>query len=123
MRFFWWVALVFFSGACLMTGCGRQKVPSDLSSSDKQAFDSAPAEIKQVWIKGLEAVNTNDYAMAQNLFYSLLSQDLSPAQKQAVTKETTIVMDRLYSGVEKGDPTALKAMEEMRRNPPNRQPR
>ena len=106
-----------------MTGCGRQKAPSDITSADKQAFDSAPAEIKQVWIKGLEAVNTNDYAMAQNLFYSLLSQDLSAAQRQAVTKETTIVMDRVYSGVEKGDPTALKTMEEMRRNPPNRQPR
>jgi hypothetical protein len=123
MKFFWWVALVILSGAYLMSGCGRQKTPSDISSLDKQAFDSAPAEVKQVWIRGLEAVNTNDYATAQNLFYSLLSQDLSPAQRQAVTKETSIVMDRVYSGVERGDPAALKTMEEMRRNPPNRQPR
>jgi hypothetical protein len=116
------VGLAFFSGAFIITGCGH-KVPNAISSSDKQAFDSAPPEIKQVWLNGLEAANTNDYVTAQNLFYSLMDQDLSPAQKQAVANGTTIVMNRLYSGVEKGDPAALKAMEELRRNPPNRPPR
>jgi hypothetical protein len=114
--------LVFFSGVFLLCGCGH-KVPDGISNADKQAFDSAPPELKEVWLKGLEAFNTNDYATAQNLFYSLLNQELSPAQKQAVANETTIVMNRLYSGAEKGDPDALKALEELRRNPPNRPPR
>jgi len=111
-----------FAVGFALTGCGH-KVPSAISSSDKQAFDSAPPEIKQVWLTGIEAVNTNDYAAAQNLFYSLLNQDLSPAQRQAVANASTMVMNRLYEGAEKGDPAALKAVEELRRNPPNRQPR
>jgi hypothetical protein len=122
MRSCWRAGLVFFSGVFLLCGCGH-KVPDGISNADKQAFDSAPPELKEVWLKGLEAFNTNDYATAQNLFYSLLNQELSPAQKQAVANETTIVMNRLYSGAEKGDPDALKALEELRRNPPNRPPR
>jgi len=123
MRSCWRAGLAFFSGAFLLCGCGH-KVPDAISSADRQAFDSAPPEVKEVWLKGLEAFNTNDYATAQNLFYNLLlSKELSPAQKQALANQTTIVMNRLYDGAQKGDQAAIKALEELRRNPPNRQPR
>jgi len=122
MRSLWRAGLAFFAVAFALTGCGP-KVPSAISSSDKQAFDSAPPEIKQVWLTGVEAVNTNDYAAAQNLFYNLLNQDLPPAQRQAVANASTLVMNRLYDGAQKGDSNALKALEELRRNPPGRQQR
>jgi hypothetical protein len=110
--------------ACLLvTACGGRKSTGEITASEKQAFDSAPPELKQMWLSGLEAVSTNDYAGAQTLFYGLLTQQLSPPQRQAVTKESTFVMDRIYAGIDKGDPAALKAAEELRRNPPNRQPR
>lgn len=123
MRFAEWAALILCLAVCITVGCGREKPPTEISNTEKQAFDSATPEIKQAWQGGLEAVSTNDYATAQNIFYSLLNQDLTPAQRQAVSKESTIVMDRVYAGVEKQDPAALKAMEEMRRNPPGRPPR
>ena len=117
-----WAAAFLCLGTCFIVGCGHEKPAAEISNTDKQAFDSAAPEIKQTWQAGLEAVNTNDYAGAQNLFYNLLSQNLSPAQRQVVMKESTIVMDRVYTGVEKKDPDALRALEEMHRNPPNRQP-
>lgn len=123
MRLRGWASLALLLAGFVLAGCSQKKSPSEITSAEKQVFDSAAPEIKQAWLNGLEAVSTNDYALAQNLFYSLLSQNLSPLQKDAVSKESTFVMNRVYDGVAKGDPAAVKAMEEMRRNPPNRQPR
>src|SRR5690349_5016469 len=88
-----WAALILCLAACLIAGCGHEKPATEISNTDKQTFDSATPEIKQAWQAGLAAVSTNDYATAQNIFYSLLNQDLTPAQRQAVSKESTIVMD------------------------------
>lgn len=123
MGFTRWAGLVLCLGVLFVAGCRREKPPAEISNTEKQAFDSATPELKQAWQGGLEAVGTNDYATAQNIFYSLLNQDLTPDQRQAVSKESTIVMDRIYAGVEKKDPAALKALEEMHRNPPGRPPR
>ena len=74
-----------------------------------------------MWTLAVEASKTNDYVTAYNMLYSLGSQNLSPDQKQAVTKQTTALNDRMLAGVEKGDPAAQKALEDLKRNPPNRQ--
>lgn len=115
-----WVSLLSLPAFLLVASCQKQ-TGGALSDKDRQAFDSAPAELKQTWLTALEASNTNDYVGAQTLLYGMLNQNLSPAQKDAVTKESTLVNNRLYDGVEKGDPAALKALEDMRRNPPGRQ--
>ena len=123
MRVAWWVSLIVFPAILLLVGCSKKQGVGELTDADTKAFDSAPADVKQTWTTALEASKSNDYVGAQTLLYGLLAQNLSPDQKQAVTKASTLVNQRLYDGVEKGDPAALKAMEDMRRNPPGRQPR
>jgi hypothetical protein len=113
--------LVFFSAACLVlfSGCGEKKA-GQLTSAEAKAFEQAAAEAKQQWTSAVEATRTNDYVGAQTLLFGLMNQELSADQKAAVSKQMGIVNDNLYAALEKGDPEAQKAMEELRRNPPNR---
>jgi predicted small lipoprotein YifL len=111
--------LLCLTSVAIFAGCGRKGV-GELTAAEAKAFDQAAPELKQEWIAALEASKTNDYNGAQTLLYGLLNQNLSPEQRQAVVKQSTVVNDRLYSALEKGDPAAQKAIEEMRRNPPNR---
>ncbi len=120
MSFVKWAALFCLSALLIVAGCHKQGA-GELTDKDRQAFDSASAELKQTWQAALEAVKTNDYVGAQTLLYGMLNQNLSPDQKEAVTKESTSINNRLYEGVEKGDPVAVKAFEDMKRNPPGRQ--
>ena len=113
-------AFVFSLVLTLVAGCGH-KGSQKLSSNDLKAFDSAPAEVKQVWLMAVEASKTNDYVGGQTLFHRLLNQELTPEQKDAVSKESTALNQRLYDAFDKGDAAAVKAVEELRRNPPNRQ--
>jgi hypothetical protein len=117
-----WIVLLWCVCFVLLTGCGH-KTGGELSSAEKAAFDQAPADLKAQWTAALEAGGTNDYVSAQTLLYGLLNQTLSPEQKQAVGKALSSLNDRLYSALDKGDPDAQKAIEELRRNPPSRQPR
>jgi len=104
----------------LLPACSK-KNSGELTSTDAQSFDQAPAETKQMWALAMEAAKTNDYVTAYNMLYTLGGQSLSPDQKQAVTKQTTVLNDRMLAGVEKGDPAAQKALDDLKRNPPNRQ--
>ncbi len=119
MKFIQWAALIGVPCVFLLAGCG-QKPGGQLTDNERKVFDSAPAELKQTWEIALEASRTNDYAGAQTFFYGMLNQELSPAQREAVSKASTEVQQRLYDGVEKGDPVALKAMQDMRQNSPSR---
>jgi len=121
MKRFRWAAFLTIPFLLLLASCGEKNV-GELTETDKQAFGNAPPEVGQMWLAALEASKTNDYAGAQTLLYSLLNQNLSPAQRQVVIKESNSVNQRLSEGVAKGDPDALKAVEEMRRNPPGRPP-
>ncbi len=103
----------------LAGGCGQRAGPV-LSAGDKKAFEKAPPEVKQVWDRVLEADRTNGYVVAQNLLYRLSQQPLLPEQKDAVSNETAVVSKRLYDAAEKGDAAALAAIQQLRRNPPNR---
>ena len=123
MKHFLWIVLLWCVGQVLLTGCGHKTGVPQLSPADKAAFDQAPADLKGQWTAALEAGDKNDYVGAQTLLYGLLNQTSSPEQKQAVSKELSLLNDRLYSALGKGDPEAQKAMEELRRNPPNRPPR
>jgi hypothetical protein len=111
--------LAVLAAPLLAGGCGQKSGPA-LGAGDTQAFDKAPPEVKQVWDRALEAERTNGYVLAQKLLYGLSQQQLPPEQKDAVTKETAAINKRLYDAAEKGDAAALKAIQELRRNPPNR---
>lgn len=102
----------------LAAGCGKQT--GGLSPNEKQAFDSASPEVKQNWEMALAAGQTNDYVASLTLFGRLLSREMSPEQKNAASKEMTAVNERMFAAAQKGDQAARKAIEELRRNPPNR---
>jgi hypothetical protein len=106
------------AAVALLVGCGHKG--SELSAAELKAFDSAPAETKQMWVAALGASKTNDYVGGQTLFYKLLGGDLSPEQRAVVSKESTALNERLYAAFEKGDPEAKKAIEELRQNQANR---
>jgi len=99
-------------------GCGKNIAGP--TAKDLKAFDSAPSEVKQMWDKASEADKTNDYATAETLLYAILRSEPSPDQREAATRKLTAVTQRLDSALEKGDPAAQAALEELRRNPPNR---
>lgn len=102
------------------TACSRSS-GSGLTERENHAFDSASPELKQSWAAALEASKTNDYAGAQTLLYGLLGQQLTPEQQKAVQDEITVVRDNLTAAVQKGDPAAQAALQQLRQNPPNRQ--
>ena len=99
----------------LLSGCAKGG-SQQLSASDLKAFDSAAPDMKQMWSTALEASKTNDYVGGQLLFGKLLAMELSPAQRDAVSKESTALNQRLYDAFSKGDPAAQKAMQELRAN-------
>jgi len=105
--------------ALTLTGCGNKAIVSD---ADTRAFDKAAPEIKQMWDKGYAAAKANDYVTAEMVLFRLMRADLTEEQKQAVSHQITEVGQRLSDALEKGDPAAKAAHEQLTRNPPNRQP-
>ena len=109
---------VLFAGLLLFTSCGEKA--SSLTKADQQAFEKASPELKQSWDKLLAADKANDYVAALSISQYLLTQPLSEQQRQAVSTEMTAVNQRLFDAAAKGDPAARNALEELRKNPPNR---
>jgi len=97
----WAIALL------ILPACGKNAGPA---AGSPNAFDSAPADVKQIWLAALEADKTNDYAVAQTLCYSLLQKSLSPDQQNAVNQQLTSVSTRFQEALQKGDPLAKAAL-------------
>ncbi len=106
------IVLALAGGAC--------KKKSTLPQPSQQAFDTAPAEIKDMWTQALEADKTNDFYKAEVLLYEIVRRNPDPAQVQAARDELVVVHTRLKDLVTKGDPTAKAAFDQMRANPPSR---
>ena len=104
----------------VMAGCG-QKGLGKLSAKDEASFDQAAPEVKQMWTKASEASKANDYTTAYNLYYELVNMELTPEQKAAVSKANVALNDRLMAALDKGDPAAQQALQEMKSHPPARQ--
>jgi predicted small lipoprotein YifL len=107
-----WAALML-----MLAACGR-KGPAP---ANPNAFDKAAPEIKQIWDAALTADKTNGYYASQALLFRLLQQPLAPEQQEAANQQLTATKARFTAALEKGDPAAKSALDEMRRNPPNRQ--
>jgi len=107
------------AAALVGVSCGcRAKANREAVAS--QSFVQAPDDLKQMWELALAAARTNDYATAQTLLFALMREQLTPEQRQAVNDESTALNDRLLKEVEKGDPAAKTALEELHLHPPNR---
>jgi hypothetical protein len=103
----------------IVAGCGGKS--SAPTANDLKAFDTASPDVKQMWQKALEADKSNDYAAAQTLLYALLRTEPTAEQREAVSHRLTAVTQRFNDALDKDDPAAKAALEELRRNPPNRQ--
>jgi hypothetical protein len=104
----------------LLAGCGKKALET---AGDSQVFDKASPELKQMWQTALEASKTNDYVTAEMVLYRLSRPELTPEQRDAISRQLTSLTERLNDAVAKGDPAAKAAVTELRRNPPNRQRR
>jgi hypothetical protein len=106
------LALVVAAVICL--GCGKGSIK--LSSSDKQAFEQANAEVKQAWERALAADKAKDYATAQSQLDNLAQMQLTEPQKQALATEREAFNQRLWQAAEKNDPAAVKAVQASQRS-------
>lgn len=104
-----WVAALV-----LTAGCSQHA--AKLSAEESQAFDSAPAEVKQLWDKALTADQARDFVAAQTALTSLDKMILSDAQRKALNAETTDFQLRLMAAVDKQDPKAVQAVQEINRS-------
>lgn len=104
------LATVLFS----ITGCGKGK-GSDPAQLAK-LFQSADPQTKADWDKASAAAETNDFVTAILTLKKLQEQPgLTPEQRTAVNDSMTAANDQLSAAVQKGDPNATKALEEIRR--------
>ena len=110
--------LLAISLLSIVTGCGRDSKSSSAESS--KAFESAPAETKRAWQAALEAGRTNDFESAKRLLYSLAGPELNPQQQQALNDALASLDEKFSAALEKGDPGAQRALEALRKDPPNR---
>jgi len=92
-------------------GCGNQTIK--LTSEERRAFESAPAEVKQAWENALAADKANDYVNAQKLLDGLKQMQLNDEQKQALDAESAAFHQRLWQAAEKNDPAAVQAVLEI----------
>ena len=111
---------VSFAFAALLLFGGCKKGNSTGPAADIKAFDTASPEVKRVWQAALEADRTNGYAGALTLYYSMLREDLTPEQRDAVGRVSTSLKQRLSDAAQKGDAAALAAQQELRQRAPNR---
>ena len=108
------VAVVLLCG-----GCKKGSSPGPTAAEIK-AFEAATPEVKQVWQVALDADRTNDYGKGLSVYYSLLHENLTEEQREAVGRLSTGLKQRLSDAAQKGDAAALAALQELRQRAPNR---
>jgi hypothetical protein len=118
MRMILAASLVFV--AVLLCGGCKKSSPTGPAAAEIKAFDTATPAVKQVWQGAVEADRTNDYARGLTLYYSLMRENLTPEQREAVRRVSTSLNQRLSDAAEKGDAAALAAVQELHRRAPNR---
>lgn len=109
-----WLFSVCGVALLVVSGCSKSAAPDP--GQPANAFQSATIQNQADWGLALEAAKTNDFVVAMLTLRKLQGQaDLTPEQRAAVSGKMTEVNDQLAAAVQKGDPNATKAMEEIRR--------
>lgn len=102
-----WMMIACLAVALLSAGCG--------SGPDKSAFNNTAPELKQIWDKAIAANQANDYVAASTNYVALLRQGISADQTAAVQSALRSLNQRLQTAVAKGDATAQKAVEDLKK--------
>ena len=106
-------AVAWGVAGAVLVGCGRN--PSSIGAGYAKAFQSADAKTKAAWELAMQAVTTNGYATAILTLKELKEQPgLTPEQTKAVSETVDAVSDQMYKALNKGDPNAQKAIQDLR---------
>jgi hypothetical protein len=99
--------------AAAFAGCSKAGPSKSISST---SFDSAPAEVKKMWGDGLAAWKTHRYQEAATIFAALQkpATQLSPQQKEDLTKAVDEFGQEVFAVANKGDAEATKAVQTLR---------
>ncbi len=105
------------AGCALLYGCGGgSKDPGKLGAQYSQLFASADAETKACWETATGALKTNGYAVTILAIRTLTQGGkLTPEQAKAANETATAASDRMYEAANKGDASALQAIEDLRK--------
>ena len=97
----------------MLSSCSRSGPSNSISSS---AFDSAPAEVKKIWTDGMAAWKGHRYQEAATSFASLQNgaTNLSPQQKEDLTRAVDEFGQEAFAAANKGDAEATKAVQTLR---------
>jgi hypothetical protein len=107
-----WFAVLFLAAAVLC-GCSKSGPSKNIASS---AFDSAPADVKQLWNDALASWKNHRYPDAAKSFVSLQARNSALSKEQA--DELTKAMDEFgqeaFTAANKGDAGATQAVQALR---------
>jgi|GEM_PF-1812330 len=109
-------AILLCWGLTLVIALGCREKGPKLDAAAAQAFDSAPAEVKQTWEKALSAVESNDYVQAQTLLSGMTQLPLNEAQIKALGEERSVFGARVMAAAEKNDTAAIQAVKMAQQN-------
>jgi hypothetical protein len=110
------IKVLCFVAVLVLGGCDRD--PHKLSSADLSAFNSASAEIKQTWTRGLTASRASDYLTAHTNLTSLLTAELTAEKLAALQNALGGLNQRIHEAAAKGDAAAQKALDAMNASGP-----
>ena len=102
-----WI-LLLAGVAGILFGCSQK---ARLNESDLKVFDGASPDLKQCWQTACAAAATNGYVETIVRLRVLMGENLSAAQRAGVEKAMTDIDARLMKAVNRGDPSAQKALE------------
>jgi hypothetical protein len=103
---------LLFAVACLFA-CSKGGPSKKISSS---AFDSAPADLKQLWSEGIAAWKNQHYSAAATNLVSLQEKSASLSAQQAgeLAKAVDEFGQEAFAAANKGDAAATEAVKLMR---------
>ncbi len=104
--------LLALGSTVLFLACGPSA--PKLTSADMKVFEAASPELKQSWARAQAAAGTNNYAMAILTLRSLLPQNLSVDQVEAVQNAIRTYNVKLVNAAGRGDVAAQKGLEDLR---------
>jgi hypothetical protein len=99
-----------------LSGCGQSKAKTPDPEQQAKIMQTAGPEVQADWQLAVAAAGTNDFATAILTLRKLQSRaNLTPEQQAVVAARMGSLNEQLAAAVQKGDPEATKALEEVRR--------
>ena len=103
----------FFLVIAILAGCSKSGPSKSVSSS---AFDSAPADVKQLWSDALASWKSHRYPGGAKNFASLQTKisSLSKEQADELAKAVDEFGQEVFTAANKGDAGATEAVQTLR---------